>query len=164
MFGINGIPITGQYLGSMKSQILNLFDDLLCVGFQITLNLMTPNSGYIPYSFHVISVLGIPSIPNTDQYLRSMEQKWIPKPDLICRYAVCFIHSQLDDSIIEIIWCCVSKILKVTSTDSTDLGNQCFKTWSWFSLTTVKSLLLNSALLEIRIPAQPLIVHMQVQC
>ena len=34
---------------------------------------------------------------------------------------------------------------------STDLGNQCFKTCSW--IPKVKSLLLNSALLEIRIPA-----------
>ena len=46
---------------------------------------------------------------------------------------------------------------------STDLGNQCFKTFSWIPLTLVKCLLLNSALLEIRIPAQLLIVHMQVQ-
>ena len=75
MFGIDGIPITGQYLGSMKSQVLNLFDDLLCVGFLSTLNLMTPNNGYIPYLFHVIPVLGIPLIPNTDQFLGSMEQK-----------------------------------------------------------------------------------------
>ena len=36
---------------------------------------------------------------------------------------------------------------------STDLGNQCFKTCSWIPLTMVKSLLLNSALLEIKIPA-----------
>ena len=37
---------------------------------------------------------------------------------------------------------------------STDLGNRCFKTCSWISLTImVKSLLLNSAMLEIRIPA-----------
>ena len=36
---------------------------------------------------------------------------------------------------------------------STDLGNQCFKICSWFQLTIVKSLLLNSAMLEIRIPA-----------
>ena len=46
---------------------------------------------------------------------------------------------------------------------STDLGNQCFKTCSWILLTMVKSLLLNSALLEIRIPAHLLIVQMQVQ-
>ena len=36
---------------------------------------------------------------------------------------------------------------------STDLGNQWFKTCSWIPLTMVNSLLLNSALLEIRIPA-----------
>ena len=36
---------------------------------------------------------------------------------------------------------------------STDLGNQCFKTCSWIPLAMFKSLLLNSALLEIRIPA-----------
>ena len=36
---------------------------------------------------------------------------------------------------------------------STDLGNQCFKTCSWIPLTMVKSWLLNSALLVIRIPA-----------
>ena len=36
---------------------------------------------------------------------------------------------------------------------STDLGNQCFKTCSWMPLTMVKSWLLNSALLVIRIPA-----------
>ena len=35
---------------------------------------------------------------------------------------------------------------------STDLGNQCFKTCSWIPLTMVKFLLLNSALLEIRVP------------
>ena len=46
---------------------------------------------------------------------------------------------------------------------STDLGNQCFKTCSLIPMTRVKTLLLNSALLEIRIPAQLLIVHMQVQ-
>ena len=50
----------------------------------------------------------------------------------------------------EIIRCCVYKILKVTSSD---LGNQCFETCSWTPLTMVKSLLSNSALLEIRIPA-----------
>ena len=36
---------------------------------------------------------------------------------------------------------------------STDLGNQCYKTCSWIPLTMFKSLLLNSALLEIRFPA-----------
>ena len=36
---------------------------------------------------------------------------------------------------------------------STDLGNKCSKTFSWIPLTKVKSFLLNSALLEIRIPA-----------
>ena len=36
---------------------------------------------------------------------------------------------------------------------STDLGNQCFKTCSWIPLIMVKSLLLNSILLDIRIPA-----------
>ena len=46
---------------------------------------------------------------------------------------------------------------------STVLGNQCFKTCSWIPLTMVKSLLLNSALQEISIPAQLLIVHMQNQ-
>ena len=46
---------------------------------------------------------------------------------------------------------------------STDLGNHCLKTCSWIPLTMVKSLLLNSALLEIRVPAQILCVHMQVQ-
>ena len=61
---------------------------------------------------------------------------------------------------IEIVRCCVSKILK---DDITDLSNQCFKTCSWIPLAMVKSLLLNSASLEIRIPAQLLIVHMQVQ-
>ena len=120
---------------------------------------MTPNNGYIPYLFHIIPVFRIPSIPNTDQYLGSMEQKWIPNTDLICRYAVCSIHSQLNDPNIEVNPCCVSKILKMTSMD---LGNQCFKTCSWIPLTMVKPLLLNSALLEIRIPAQLLIVHMQV--
>ena len=160
MFGINGIPITDQYLGSMKSQILNLLEDLLCVGFLITLNLLTLNNGFIPHLFHIIPVFGIPSIPNTEQYLGSMEQKWIPNTDLICQYSVCSIHSQLNDSNIEIIRCCVSKILKVTSTD---LGNYCFRTCSWIPLTMVKSLLLNSALLEIRFPVQLLIVHMQVQ-
>ena len=44
---------------------------------------------------------------------------------------------------------------------STDLGNQCSKTCSWIPLTMVNSLLLKSALLEIRIPAQLLIAHMQ---
>ena len=120
---------------------------------------MTPNNGNIPYFFHIIPVFRIPSIPKTDQYLGSMEQKWIPNTDLICRYAVCSIHLQLNDPNIEINPCCVSKILKMTSMD---LGNQCFKTCSWIPLTMVKPLLLNSALLEIRIPAQLLIVHMQV--
>ena len=46
---------------------------------------------------------------------------------------------------------------------STSLGNQCFKTCSWIPLTMIKSLLLNSALQEKKIPAQFLIVHMQVQ-
>ena len=46
---------------------------------------------------------------------------------------------------------------------STDLSNQCSKTCLWIPLTMVKSLLLNSTLLEIRIPAQLSIVHMQVQ-
>ena len=36
---------------------------------------------------------------------------------------------------------------------SSDFGNQCLKTCSWIPLIMVKSLLLNSALLEIRIPA-----------
>ena len=45
---------------------------------------------------------------------------------------------------------------------STGLGNQCLKTCSWIPPTRFKSLLLNSALLEIKIPAQLLIVHMQV--
>ena len=36
---------------------------------------------------------------------------------------------------------------------STDLVNQCFKVCSWNPLTMVKSLLLNSSLLKIRIPA-----------
>ena len=57
---------------------------------------------------------------------------------------------------IEIVRCCVSKILKMTSTD---LDNQCFKNCSWIPLTMDKSLFLNSALLEIRIPAQLLIVR-----
>ena len=42
------------------------------------------------------------------------------------------------------------KYYKMTSTD---LGNQCSKTCLWIPLTMVKSLLLNSALLEIRNPA-----------
>ena len=62
--------------------------------------------------------------------------------------------------IIEIVRCCVSKILKMTSTD---LCNQCFKTCLWIPLTMVKSLLLNSALREIKIPAQLSIFHIQVQ-
>ena len=44
-------------------------------GFLITLNLMTPNNGYIPYLFHIIPIFGISSIPNTDQYLESMESQ-----------------------------------------------------------------------------------------
>ena len=36
---------------------------------------------------------------------------------------------------------------------SINLGNQCFETCLWIPLTMAKSLLLNSALLEIRIPA-----------
>ena len=51
---------------------------------------------------------------------------------------------------IEIIRCCVSKILK---DDIHSLGNQCFKTCSWIPLTMVESLLLNSALRETRVPA-----------
>ena len=46
---------------------------------------------------------------------------------------------------------------------STDLGNQGFETCSWIPLTMVKSLLLNSALLEIRIPDLAFNVLMQVQ-
>ena len=75
VFGIPSIPNTDQYLGSMESQILTYFDDLLCVGFLFTLNLMTPNNRYTPYLFHIIPVFGIPSIPNTDQYLGSMESQ-----------------------------------------------------------------------------------------
>ena len=114
----------------------------------------------------------------------------ISNTDFIWRYALCCvsIHSQSNDYNYCIysalsskisIWdwrnpkywtnlsiCCVFytistqwlQILKCT-----DLCNQCFKTCSWILLTMIKSLLLNSALLEIRIPAQLLIVHMQVQ-
>ena len=46
---------------------------------------------------------------------------------------------------------------------SADLGIQSLKICAWIPLTMVKSLLLKSALLEIKIPAQLLIVHMQVQ-
>ena len=60
----------------------------------------------------------------------------------------------------EVFRCCLSKIPK--DDISTDLGNQCFKTSSWILLTMVNSLLLNSALLEIRTPTQLSIVHMQV--
>ena len=60
----------------------------------------------------------------------------------------------------EIFRCFLSKILK--DDISTDLGNQCFKTSSCILLTMVNSLLLNSALLEIRTPTLLLIVHMQV--
>ena len=51
---------------------------------------------------------------------------------------------------IEFIRCCVYEILK---DDIHDLINQCFKTCLWIPLTIVKSLLLNSALLEIKNPA-----------
>ena len=61
---------------------------------------------------------------------------------------------------IENVWCCFSKNL--TDDIHTDLGNQYFKTCSWIPLTLVNPLLLNSTLLEIRIPGQRLIVHMQV--
>ena len=85
MFGINGTSITDQHLESMKSQILNQFDDLLCLGFLITLNLMTPNKEFIPHLFQFIPVFGIPSIPNTEQYLGSMEsQKLTYHGDMLC--------------------------------------------------------------------------------
>ena len=85
MFRINRIPITGQYLGSMKSQILNYIDHLLCAGFLITLILMTSNIEFIPSLFHVIPVFGISAFPNTDQYLGLMDSQLLTQfGDTLC--------------------------------------------------------------------------------
>ena len=46
-FGIPSIPTTDQYLGSMKSQILIHFGDMLCVVFLYTLNPMTTITAFI---------------------------------------------------------------------------------------------------------------------
>ena len=72
----------------------------------------------------------------------------IPNTDLNWRYAVCCISQWLQ--ILKIFCVVFPKYQKMTSTD---LDNQCFKACSWTPLTMVKSLLLNSALLEIRTPA-----------
>ena len=79
------------------------------------------------------SVFGIEAIPNTD---------------LIWRYAVCVVFLYTLNSMTPNI--VFEKYYMMTSTE---LGNKCFKTCSWIPLTMVKSLLLNSALLEIKILA-----------
>ena len=48
---------------------------MMCIVFLNTLNQMTISNEFIPYLFHFVPVFGILSIPNTDQYLGSMESQ-----------------------------------------------------------------------------------------
>ena len=118
---------------------------MLCVVFLITLNLMNTITAFIRRYAPKISIWD-----------------W-HNPKYWLNLSICCVFHILSTQrlhILKLFGVVFPKYWKMTSTD---LGNQCFRTCSWIPLTMVKILLFNSALLEIRKPAQLLIVHMQVR-
>ena len=147
--------IIPHFLGFHKSQILTSIGDRWNPKYWPNLALCCVLCFHTLSTQWKITALIRRLLPN--QYLGLTQSQILTQfVDMLC--VPCTLNSMTPN--IEIFRCCVSKKLK---DDITDLGNQCFKTCSWIPLAMFKSLLLNSASLEIRTSAQRLIVHMQVQ-